>query len=202
MNNRGNNYTRNNGKKNNLNNNFQQRNQNKPLHFQQKQNQYQQIVNNNRGQQQKEWPIDVSLDDRYYRQIFTYDIIANANILLVIGLNIHILYYLITVVNNLCECAYGASRNFFMSMVILMIIINLMLLFKVKLNTLIIVLYLVVLLCYVISGFVYIYQIEDSETGCICARTQMLDLTKYILRLMIIVLILSIALVVYNYAIL
>ena len=180
--------------------------QQQPQQFQQKQYQQQQpeplFDFNNQGQQQKrDWPMDISLDDRYYRQVFTYDTITTANALLVLGLNVHILYYLITVVNNLCECAYGSARNFFMTMVVIMILINLMLIFKVKLNTFIVIMYLIVLLCYVISGFIFVYQVEDEETGCICARTEMLNLTKYILRLMIIVLLLSLALVLYNYAV-
>lgn len=169
--------------------------------FQQKQQQPLFDFNNQGQQQKRDWSMDISLDDRYYRQVFTYDTITSANALLVLGLNVHILYYLITVVNNLCECAYGSARNFFMTMVVIMILINLMLVFKVKLNTFIIVMYLIVLLCYVISGFVFVYQVEDEETGCICARTEMLNLTKYILRLMIIVLLLSLALVLYNYAV-
>lgn len=169
--------------------------------FQQKQQQPLFDFNNQGQQQKRDWSMDISLDDRYYRQVFTYDTITSANALLVLGLNVHILYYLITVVNNLCECAYGSARNFFMTMVVIMILINLMLVFKVKLNTFIVVMYLIVLLCYVISGFVFVYQVEDEETGCICARTEMLNLTKYILRLMIIVLLLSLALVLYNYAV-
>lgn len=118
--------------------------------FQQKQQQPLFDFNNQGQQQKRDWSMDISLDDRYYRQVFTYDTITSANALLVLGLNVHILYYLITVVNNLCECAYGSARNFFMTMVIIMILINLMLLFKVKLNTFIIVMYLIVLLCYII----------------------------------------------------
>lgn len=50
-------------------------------------------------------------------------------------------------------------------------------------------------------GFVFVYQVEDDESGCVCARTEMLTLVKYILRLLIIVLLLSLSLVIYNYAV-
>lgn len=210
-----NNYKVNNVKKmynaNNFANNFPQKNNRQNVRvnngrqqrqkFQQKQQQPLFDFNNQGQQQKRDWSMDISLDDRYYRQVFTYDTITSANALLVLGLNVHILYYLITVVNNLCECAYGSARNFFMTMVVIMILINLMLLFKVKLNTFIIVMYLIVLLCYIISGFVFVYQVEDDESGCVCARTEMLTLVKYILRLLIIVLLLSLSLVIYNYAV-
>jgi len=140
------------------------------------------------------------LNDRYFKQILNSDLVNNTNLLILILLNFHILYYLMSISND-CPCAYGLSKNIFITMILVQTILNIVILFKIKIHSIIVIIYLISLCAYLASGFLFVSQVEDDVSNCYCAHTDTLVVAKYLLRIMLVVLIFSISMILYNYVI-